>query len=90
VVVNGEQCMGCGDCIDRCQMEALSMQDDIVARDADRCIGCGLCISVCPTSAMRMEPREQRPIPPRDRMELNMAMTASVQRDEALPGQDKE
>ena len=90
VVVNGEQCMGCGDCIDRCQMEALSMQDDIVARDADRCIGCGLCISVCPTSAMRMEPREQRPIPPRDRMELNMAMTASAQRDEALPGEDKE
>ena len=90
VVVDEEQCTGCGDCIDRCQMEALSIQDDIVARDADRCFGCGLCISVCPTSALRMEPREQRPIPPRDRMEMNIAMMASMPRDEALPGEDKE
>ena len=78
VVVDEEECTGCGDCIDRCQMEALSMQDDIVAMDADRCFGCGLCISVCPASALRMEPREQRPIPPRDRMELNIAMMVSM------------
>ena len=87
VAIDEEKCMGCGDCIDRCQMEALSMQDDIVARDVDRCIGCGLCISVCSTSALRMEPREQRPIPPQDRRELNMAMMASMPRDQAMPGQ---
>jgi len=90
VIVDEEECTGCGDCIDRCQMEALSMQDDIVAMDADRCFGCGLCISVCPASALRMEPREQRPIPPQDRMELNIAMMASMPRNEALPGEDKE
>ena len=88
MVVDEEECMGCGDCIHRCQVEALSIQDDIVTRDADRCIGCGLCISVCPTSALRMEPREQRPIPPRDRRELNMAMMASIPRSEAMPGEE--
>jgi ferredoxin len=88
MVVDEEQCTGCGDCIGRCPMEALSMQDDIVVRDADRCIGCGLCISVCPTSALRMELREQRPIPLRDRRELNIAVMASMPRNEAMP--DKE
>ena len=78
VMVDEEKCTGCGDCIDRCPMEALSMQDDIVVRDADRCIGCGLCISVCPTSALRMEPREQRLIPPRNRMELDIAILSSM------------
>jgi ferredoxin len=35
MVVDEDKCIGCGDCIDRCQFEALSMQDGIVARDAD-------------------------------------------------------
>ena len=84
-VVDEEKCMGCGDCIDRCPMEALSIEGDIVVRDSSRCIGCGLCISVCPTSALRMEPREERPIPARDSNELNIAMNSSMPRDEALP-----
>ncbi len=82
VMVDEDECTGCGDCIDRCPMEALSMQDDIVVRDADRCIGCGLCISVCPTSALRMEPREQRLIPPRNRMELDIAILSSMSGEE--------
>ena len=90
VVVDEDECMGCGDCIDRCQVEALSIQDDIVTKNADRCIGCGLCVSVCPTSALRMEPREQRPIPPQDSTELNMAMMASMPKDEAMPGEEEE
>ncbi len=88
MVVDEDECMGCGDCIDRCPMEAISMQDDIVVRDADRCIGCGLCNSVCPTSALRMEPRERRLIPPQDRRELNIAMMASMPGNEAMPGEE--
>jgi NAD-dependent dihydropyrimidine dehydrogenase PreA subunit len=90
MVVDEDECMGCGDCIDRCQFEALSMQDDIVARDADRCFGCGVCVSVCPTSALRMEPREQRPTPCKDYGELIQMMAASWRSDPKLPGGDTE
>ena len=81
MMVDEEKCMGCGDCIDRCPMEILSIQDDIVVRDADRCIGCGLCVSACPTEALRMEPREQQSIPPWDRQSLNAALMASLKMD---------
>ncbi len=81
MTVDEEKCMGCGDCIDRCPMEALSMQDDIVVRDADRCIGCGLCVSTCTTGALRMEPKPDRPLPPWDRPSLNAALLASLKMD---------
>jgi len=81
MAVDEEKCMGCGDCIDRCPMEVLSMQDDIVVMDADHCIGCGLCVSVCATEALRMEPRPDRPLPPRDHDSLNAALKASMGTD---------
>jgi ferredoxin len=81
MAVDEEKCMGCGDCIDRCPMDVLSMQDDIVVMDADRCIGCGLCVSVCPTEALRMEPRPDPPLPPWDQESLDAALKASAGTD---------
>jgi len=49
-----DECVGCGDCIDRCQMEALSLVDDVIAIDEARCIGCGNCSTVCPTDCLTM------------------------------------
>jgi len=74
-----ELCSGCGDCIDRCPMDALTMGDDVVTLDANRCIGCGLCVSTCPTGALKLELREGAPVPPRDRDALYTAMTSSMQ-----------
>ncbi len=79
VTVSEDECSGCGTCIGRCQMDALSLDGDIVVRDAKRCIGCGLCISVCPTEALKLETREGAPVPPRDQRELNAAVMASLQ-----------
>ncbi|MCL0074144.1 4Fe-4S binding protein, partial [Dehalococcoidia bacterium] len=76
--VEEEECIGCGDCVERCQMDALIMKDDIVVRDVLRCIGCGLCVSVCPTEALRMELREAALVPPFDRRELREAMVSSL------------
>jgi electron transport complex protein RnfB len=51
-----EECIGCGVCLDRCQMEALSLDDeDKVVLDLDRCIGCGLCVSTCPSGALSLQ-----------------------------------
>ena len=74
-------CSGCGDCVERCQMDALTMEGDIVVRDAERCIGCGLCVSVCPTEALKLEFREGAPVPPFDRQEFNIAVMSSLQQN---------
>jgi len=74
-----EVCSGCGDCIDRCPMDALTMDNDVAALDSNRCIGCGLCVSTCPTGALRLELREGAPVPPRDQDALNAAMMSSMQ-----------
>ncbi len=77
-MVSEEDCIGCEECVERCQMEALSMHGDVVERDAGRCIGCGICVSTCTTGAITMEPRDDRPVTPYDRKSLNDAMFASL------------
>ncbi len=42
-VVDEERCINCGNCEDKCQMEAIIV-DEVARVDLDRCIGCGLCI----------------------------------------------
>ncbi len=66
-VVDAAECTGCETCLERCQMDAISMNDDGVAEiDLDRCIGCGLCVTTCPTEAILLEkkPDEQQAQPP--------------------------
>ena len=52
--VDSEKCVGCETCLDRCQMEAIDIIDDIATIDLDRCIGCGLCVTTCSTEALRL------------------------------------
>ena len=54
VQAEADECDGCETCLERCQMEALSMEDDVVAVAAERCIGCGLCVSTCPSEALKL------------------------------------
>ena len=51
---DAESCIGCGVCLDRCQMRAITDEGDGVALNADRCIGCGLCVSTCPSGALTL------------------------------------
>jgi Na+-translocating ferredoxin:NAD+ oxidoreductase subunit B len=62
--VDWDACQACGECVVRCQMDALSMQDGPAAVDGSRCIGCGLCVSSCPTTAIRLLEKGQRKVPP--------------------------
>lgn len=43
-----EACIGCGVCIERCPVSALSLENDKIAVDDTRCIGCGVCTRICP------------------------------------------
>lgn len=67
--LDAETCKGCGVCVDRCQMDALVMEDETVRLNQDLCIGCGLCVSTCPTGSLRLERKAHQPEVPRSMME---------------------
>ncbi len=71
--VDDEACTGCGKCIGRCPVEALSL---VAVHDprqekrlrpklaADICLGCGVCVRACPKEAVRLTQRSARVITP--------------------------
>ena len=56
-VIDSEVCSGCGTCMKRCQVHAISQVDGIVMVDRNRCIGCGLCVTGCPSWAAMLQRR---------------------------------
>ena len=72
-----DACTGCEICLDRCQMDAITMGEDGRAHvNRDRCIGCGLCVTTCYTEAMRLFrlPESERRVPPATSQDLMMQM----------------
>ncbi len=54
-VVDAGKCEGCITCVDRCQMNAIHMNDGIAEVDINECFGCGACVVTCPTQALSMK-----------------------------------
>ncbi len=79
--VDRDSCDSCEICLDRCPMEALSMDDDTIKQNTRLCIGCGLCVSTCPQGSLKMVPREELQTPPRDVRELEARMIESIQQN---------
>jgi len=54
--VKSEECIGCGECIDICQMDAMKIDENTgtVMIDNKYCIGCGNCASKCTEKAISM------------------------------------
>jgi len=48
-----EDCIGCGDCIDGCFVNAISMEDDRAVID-DNCRGCARCADTCSHDAIEI------------------------------------
>jgi len=64
-VLDNTRCTGCGFCIKRCQMDAITRIDKKrVSLDLDRCIGCGLCVTTCRQSAVTLEKKSRVTKPP--------------------------
>ncbi|MHA2346896.1 MAG: ATP-binding protein [Candidatus Hodarchaeales archaeon] len=63
-VVDSDLCTGCETCLERCQMDALTIIDEISNVNRDRCIGCGLCVSTCPENAIQLMNTKELFIPP--------------------------
>lgn len=67
-VIDAEICAGCGDCIKRCHVHAISEGDGVSLVDRARCIGCGLCVTGCTNDVARLERKPETEIihPPAD------------------------
>jgi ferredoxin len=74
--VDEDLCSGCETCIDRCQIDAISIVDDISTINLDRCIGCGLCVTTCPEDAISLQVKTDRVVPPATATELYMKINA--------------
>jgi pyruvate formate lyase activating enzyme len=51
-------CLRCGTCANACPEGALSIDGDVVTRDAGRCTVCGSCAEACPSGAAEKIGRE--------------------------------
>jgi len=46
----GFGCLGCGDCVEACQFDAIHIDDatGLPVVDEERCVACGSCVKACP------------------------------------------
>jgi len=68
--VDGDTCTGCEDCLDRCQMDAISMVDVTAQIDVDRCVGCGVCVPSCASDSISLMQRPELKQPPKNFADL--------------------
>jgi Na+-translocating ferredoxin:NAD+ oxidoreductase RNF subunit RnfB len=58
-VIDPDDCIGCGTCIERCQVQAISEQDGVAVVHRQQCIGCGLCVTGCPSDVAKLESKPE-------------------------------
>jgi len=51
-LVDWDKCTGCGNCIEVCPVQAISMQSEKAVIDTDKCAECGVCVDECPNDAI--------------------------------------
>ncbi|MCD4828911.1 MAG: 4Fe-4S binding protein [Candidatus Cloacimonetes bacterium] len=48
-----QRCVGCGDCVERCPVSAITLHEGKAIIDADACIDCKICVTTCQYRAIR-------------------------------------
>lgn len=52
-VINTDECIGCGICVDACPQEVLEVSGGVAeVANEDACIACGECVEECPMGAI--------------------------------------
>ncbi len=51
--VDENLCIGCGVCVEKCPVGAISMENEKARINMDNCIRCGVCHEVCSQQAIR-------------------------------------
>jgi Na+-translocating ferredoxin:NAD+ oxidoreductase subunit B len=82
-------CSACGQCIQRCPMDAIKESENRSEVIDGRCIGCGLCISTCPETAIALLPKQAMEAPPMTLKEtLNRIENERLFRKRAVKAKD--
>jgi len=48
------RCVGCGQCVEACPHEAISLVENRPVTDVEKCVVCGRCVDVCPAGARQI------------------------------------
>lgn len=71
---DGNTCISCGVCAEKCPIDAIVMKDDLPEIIKDRCIGCGVCANACPADSLTMRQRAEIHTPPSNLKEKMIRM----------------
>jgi NAD-dependent dihydropyrimidine dehydrogenase PreA subunit len=76
--VDRETCEGCGVCVKRCQVGAVSVaqKNQPAVVNQDRCIGCGVCVPACPAQSITLVKKPAEVKPPQTREDLHDIIVA--------------
>ena len=58
---DGEACVKCGACIERCPMKSVSFGEDGLCVLDEACVACGQCVLTCPAGARILVPKDDYP-----------------------------
>jgi ferredoxin len=76
--INEEECIACEECLDRCPVGAITIEDTAVV-DRNKCLGCGLCAGACPSEAITMILRDDAEEPFDRALDLGLAILQGKQ-----------
>ena len=50
--VDAEKCSACGECVEACPLEAISVPENVAVVDEGTCGDCGACVDACQNGAI--------------------------------------
>ena len=56
-------CLGCGDCTQACNFDAIHIVNGVAVVDRDACVGCGACAKACPKNVIQILTKDDRVAP---------------------------
>ena len=69
-VIDPDECVSCGECIERCPVQTIAQDEEMKAKVArDGCIGCGVCVIGCASEAIELVP-----VPENERFDVPHSM----------------
>lgn len=54
ILISKDKCIRCGQCVNVCNYNAISLKDNTITLDRKKCSACGSCIDVCFSETLKM------------------------------------